>query len=188
MSVQSEEIEACHRFGKTDRKTKSKKTIIHFVNRKYCKKVLLNKKKLSNINNNKFNFNVETNLYINENLTPMNKSTAFNCRKLKRSNIIHTCYTREGIVHIKEEESKKPFKIFHISKLYELFPDFVFVDDKGDVTIVIDWSQNLLYISKGNSKHFLPLVNGGNKFNLEFSFEIQSHMSLFYRVIIRKIL
>ena len=138
VSIQSEEIEACHQFGKTDRKTKSKKTIIHFVNRKYCKKVLLNKKKLSNINNNKFNFNVETKLYINENLTPMNKSTAFNCRKLKRSNIIHTCYTREGIVHIKEEESKRPFKIFHISKLYELFPDFVFVDDKGDVTIVID--------------------------------------------------
>ena len=47
---------------------------------------------------------------------------------------IHTCYTREGIVHIKQEESSKPFKIFHISKLYELFPDFVFVDDeKGNV-------------------------------------------------------
>ena len=134
VSIQSEEIEACLRFGKTDRKTKSKKTIIGFVNRKHCKKALLNKKKLNNINNNKFNFNAETKLYINENLTPMNKSIAFNCRKLKRSNIIHACYTREGIVHIKQEESSKPFKIFHISMLYELFHNFVFVDDeKGDV-------------------------------------------------------
>ena len=53
MSIQSEEIETCHRFGKTDRNTKSKKTNIRFINRKHCKKALLNKKKLSNINNNK---------------------------------------------------------------------------------------------------------------------------------------
>ena len=37
-------------------------------------------------------------------------------------------------MHIKQEESSKPFKNFHISKLYETFPDFIFVDDeKGDV-------------------------------------------------------
>ena len=134
MNIQPEKIGTCHWFGKTGRKTKSKKTIIRFVNSKHCKKALLYKKKLSNINNNKFNFNAETKLYINENLTPTNKSIGFNCRRLRRSNIIHACYTREGIVHIKQEESSKLFKIFHISKLYELFPDFVFVDDeKGGV-------------------------------------------------------
>ena len=39
-SIQSEEIEACHRFGKIDRKTKfkNKKTIIRFVNRKHIVK------------------------------------------------------------------------------------------------------------------------------------------------------
>ena len=64
----------------------------------------------------------------------MNESIAFNCRKPKRSNIIYAHYTTEGIVHIKQEESSKSFKIFHISKLYEFFPDFVFVDDdKGGV-------------------------------------------------------
>ena len=66
VSMQSEEIEAYHLFGKTDRKTKSKKTIIRFVNIKHCKKPLLNKKKLSNINNGKFNFNAETKVFINE--------------------------------------------------------------------------------------------------------------------------
>ena len=64
VNTQSEEIEACHGFGKTDRKTKSKKNIIRFVNRKHCKKALLNKKKLSNISNNKFTFNAETKLYL----------------------------------------------------------------------------------------------------------------------------
>ena len=65
----------------------------------------------------------------------MNESIAFNCRKLKRSNIIHTCYNKEEVVHIKQDESSKPFKIFHISKLHKLFPDFVFVDDeKGDAS------------------------------------------------------
>ena len=54
VSIQSEEIEACHRFGKTDWKTKSKKITIRFANRKHCKKALLNKKKLNNINNDKF--------------------------------------------------------------------------------------------------------------------------------------
>ena len=105
VSIQSEEIEAYNRFGKTDRKTNSKKTIIRFVNRKSCKKALLNKKKLSNINNGKFNFNAETKLFINENQTPMNESIAFNCRKLKRSSIIHIYYTREGIALFADDTS-----------------------------------------------------------------------------------
>ena len=95
INIQSEEVEACHRFGKTDRKSKSKKTIIRLVNRKHCKKALHNKEKLSNVNNNKFSFNAETKLYINENLSPMNESIAFNCRKLKEvisyTHIICSC-------------------------------------------------------------------------------------------------
>ena len=53
VSIQSKEIQTCHGFGKTDRKTISKKTDVRFINRKHCKKALLNNKKLSNINNNK---------------------------------------------------------------------------------------------------------------------------------------
>ena len=36
--VKSGDIETCHRIGKSDRKTCSKKTIVRFINRKYCKK------------------------------------------------------------------------------------------------------------------------------------------------------
>ena len=42
VDVDSNALEACHRFGKPERRTKSRKTIVRFTNRKYCKKALLN--------------------------------------------------------------------------------------------------------------------------------------------------
>ena len=35
-------VEEGHRFGKPEKTTKSRKTIVRFINRKYCKKALLN--------------------------------------------------------------------------------------------------------------------------------------------------
>ena len=43
--IQNGDIESRHRIGKSDKKTSSKKTIVRFVNRKYCRKALNNKKK-----------------------------------------------------------------------------------------------------------------------------------------------
>ena len=43
VNVSTKDIEACHRIGKS--RENSKKTIIQFVNRKYAKKALLNKKR-----------------------------------------------------------------------------------------------------------------------------------------------
>ena len=43
--VDSNALEACHRFGKPERTTKSRKTLVRFTIRKYCKKALLNRKK-----------------------------------------------------------------------------------------------------------------------------------------------
>ena len=48
--VQNGDIEVCHRIGKSDQKTSSKKTIVRFINRKYCKKALVKRKKFININ------------------------------------------------------------------------------------------------------------------------------------------
>ena len=42
--VDSNALEACHRFGKPERTTKSGKTMVRFTNRKCCKKALLNGK------------------------------------------------------------------------------------------------------------------------------------------------
>ena len=41
--VQGSNTEACHRFGKPDKRN-SQKTIVHFINWKTFKKVLVNKK------------------------------------------------------------------------------------------------------------------------------------------------
>ena len=75
VSVESQDIEACHRLGKPDR-DKFQKITVRFVNRKNCKKVLFNKKKLSSIDCSKHNFTQNTKVFANENLTPMNESTA----------------------------------------------------------------------------------------------------------------
>ena len=71
--LESQDIEACHRFGKPNW-DRSLKTIVLFANRKNCKKVLFNKKKPSSIDNSKHNFTQNTKNFANENLTPMNES------------------------------------------------------------------------------------------------------------------
>ena len=70
--MEYQDTEVCHRFGKAGRQ-KSKKTIIQFVNRRNCKKVLSNKGKLGKIDSRKHNFSNSTKLFASENLKPMNE-------------------------------------------------------------------------------------------------------------------
>ena len=46
VNIEENDIEACHRFGKPDVRSKSKKTVVRFVNKKNCNKIFENKKKL----------------------------------------------------------------------------------------------------------------------------------------------
>ena len=84
------------------------------------------------LNNEKHNFHAGTNIFVNENLTPMNETIAYNCRKLKRSGLIYACYSRNGIVYIKENETSNPIKVFNLSKLISLFPDHFRNNDEND--------------------------------------------------------
>ena len=43
----------------------------------------------------------------------------------------YSCYTRDGIVHIKKNEHSKALKVHHMSFLYDAFPDFEFFEDDG---------------------------------------------------------
>ena len=138
--VESENIEAYDRFGKPDR-DKSQKTIMPFVNRKNCKKVLFNKKKLISIDCSKHSFTQNIKIFAHENLTPMNESIAYNCRKLKRSGLIYGCFLRDDIVRIKHREKDRPMKIFHMDKLHGLFPDFDFVNADDEDDTFLDASQ-----------------------------------------------
>ena len=47
--IQNDDVEACHRIGKSGKKTCSKKSIIWFVDHKYFKKALINSRKVMNI-------------------------------------------------------------------------------------------------------------------------------------------
>ena len=82
VNVESREVEECHRIGKSN--NGSKKTIIRLVNRKYCKKALLNRKQLEIIDLKKHHL---IRIFINENLTIKNEHLAFNCRQLKKGTI-----------------------------------------------------------------------------------------------------
>ena len=93
------------------------------------------------MDNSKHNFTQNTKIFANENLTPMNESTAYNCRKLKRNGLIHGCFLRDGIVRIKRREKDRPVKIFHMDKLHGLFPNFDFGDADDKDNVFLDASQ-----------------------------------------------
>ena len=140
--IDSGDIEACHRIGESDCKTSSKKTIVRFVNRKYCKKALLNRKNFAHINSEiKYNFKHNNQIFINESLTKVNESLAFCARKLKRAGVIYSSYTREGVVHVKKDEHEKAIKVHHMNVLYDNFPDFVFFED-DEREVFVDASPN----------------------------------------------
>ena len=87
------------RFENLTKKFPAKKTIVRFINRKFCKKALVNRKNLININSEmKYNFSRNNKTFINENLTRANESIAFCDRKLQRNGKIHACFTRDEIV------------------------------------------------------------------------------------------
>ena len=133
VDINSNDLEACNRIGKSDWRIASKKTIVHFTNRKYCKKALLKRKLFATINTiTNYNFSHNNQVFTNESLTKTNDSLAFCGRKLKRSGLIHSCYTKGGFVHIKKSKHSKAIKVHHINSLYEQFPEFVFFDDDDD--------------------------------------------------------
>ena len=97
VNVESREVEDCHRIGKSN--NGSKKTIIRLVNRKCCKKALLNRKQLERTDLRKHLFVSGTRIFINENLTVKNEHLAFNCRQLKKELYIQHIYEH---IHIHE--------------------------------------------------------------------------------------
>ena len=123
-----------HRIGKSrnlskNQKTKKKqqqknktKTIVRFINRKYAKKALINRKGLININKSSPSMLNSENIFVNENLTPMKNKIAFHCRKLKRNGQIDNNYSRDGVIHIASSNIRdgKVIKILHMSMLLDI--------------------------------------------------------------------
>ena len=129
--VTADDTEACHRIGKS--KGNSKKTIVRFINRNHCKCALVTRKKLKSFNSESIGLpNVK--LYFNKNLTD-NNTVAFYGRKLKRAGLINSTYTLNSTVHILRTVGERPIKVFDMSKLLELYPNFEFSNNDGDVSV-----------------------------------------------------
>ena len=105
VNVSSSDTEACHHIGKS--------------------------KNSSNINKSSLSMSSSHNIFIHENLTPMNNKIAFHCRKLKSNGLIDKIHSRDGVIHITSRNIKdgKVIKILHMSMLLDIFPDFHFGPD-----------------------------------------------------------
>ena len=113
--------------GNVTKKLSSKKTIVRYVNHNQCKKTLINRKNLININSEtKYNFRKNIKNLINESFTRSNESIAFRITKLKQNGVIHSCYTRDEIVHI-EKQTFKSTESTSYGFLNYAFPEFEFL-------------------------------------------------------------
>ena len=54
-----------------------------------------------------YNFSRNNQIFINESLKTTNESLAFCGSKLDRSGLIHSCYTKDRVVHIEKSEHTK---------------------------------------------------------------------------------
>ena len=69
-------------------------------------------------------------------LTLAKESTAYKFCSLKHSGRIHSCFTRNDVIHLETNEKSKPFKIDHLSKFKELF-EYSDTDDDAVVEIAV---------------------------------------------------
>ena len=114
--IVAKDIHACHRLKKEDHE-QNPKVIVRMVNRKDTFSILQNKKTLAD---KAGELNCDT-LYISENLCNDNKDLLEVARKLKKKGKINSCWTFNGVVHIKLKQTDKyGKKIFHMSE-YEKF-------------------------------------------------------------------
>ena len=123
--IEGNDIEACHRVVKFNNNKPPRKTLVRFVNRKICLQALINRRKLRSFDTSTIGLD-NTELYFNENLTPLNNKLAYLCRKLKKDKIIEKTNTRNGEVILFKFNSDEGLKVPNESFSREMFPSYNF--------------------------------------------------------------
>ena len=77
-----------------------------------------------NVGHKKMGLGEDAKFYINANLCPAYKNLAYNCRLLKKQNLIADTWSRDGKVKIKLNNNNEQKLITHEIDLVKLFPDF----------------------------------------------------------------
>ena len=104
-----------------------KTTIVRFISRKIVRDIHDNKKKLKDINELDLDLpglNPDSRIFIRASQSPYVKTLAYNCRLLKRSNLIaHIITGKDGRLTIRTLDGDY-VKITHEDDLTSKFPDF----------------------------------------------------------------
>ena len=126
--ITSNEIEACHRLN--SRRNGPKPTIVRFLSRKTVGKVMENKSKLKSIAALDLQLpglDATSRIFINPSYCPYYKTLAYNCRLLKKENlIVGVIYEDDSTLKIKTMNGDF-VRIQHENDLTERFPNFEFV-------------------------------------------------------------
>ena len=110
VQTDSYHISACHRLAK-NKNQQSANTIIRFTDRKLIYDIFSKKK---NLKLSPMKEELGSDLFITENLSPEFKKIYETCKYLKRKNVIHSCWSYNGVIKIKiDNENDRPLKIFH---------------------------------------------------------------------------
>ena len=123
--VEDRDIEAVHRLPSNRDSNLPKRTIVRFVNRKNCERLLRKRKSLKSHNFRKIGLH-QNRIYINENLCPYFYRIWKKTRLLHKHNMIMRFWTFNGIPHIKMTADSDPIQIYNEYLLHEVFPDFDF--------------------------------------------------------------
>lgn len=130
VDVSPDDIVACHPLPSPNKN----KIIVKFLNRKKSDSVLNNRKRLKDLNLSQFNFNfqVGSNVFVNESLCQYYKFLWSNLKRLKYERKIHSFWIRNGTLKYRKEEAGTIFSVYHMSELNVNFPGYPFSDYFGD--------------------------------------------------------
>ena len=115
VEIDERDVQACHHLKGKER------TIVKFINRKDCLKILRVKKDLNSLDGVGLSENTE--IFIDESLCPYCRDIWNKCKKLRAIQKIHQFYTISGLIRVKLEETGPSRIITHMVDLKELFPD-----------------------------------------------------------------
>lgn len=119
------DIEIVHRLYKPKNSSEPAKVICRFKDRNITYKVMKNRKYVSKIEKNTISQTATKNLFIHENLAPMNKEIFDFCVERKKAGEIHKVWTFKGVVNLVHTDNvqEKPTKIYHYDDLWNIFPE-----------------------------------------------------------------
>ena len=116
IEIDERDVQACHCLKEKEI------TIVKFVNRKECLKILRVKKELKSLDPTELDSRENTEIFVNESLCPYYRGIWNKCKKLRAVQKIHLFYMISGLIRVKLEETDFSKVITHMVDSKELFP------------------------------------------------------------------